>query len=446
MFQLHGIIGLNARDHNIVYAVRKQPKIKRTYKFTWARSFRNFDPLLFERDVIFENWSDVIDEPNGTLAWDNFANKLVFIIDRHAPYKKLRVSDSMPKWVTREYLSACDERDALHRRYSKNKNDFNKAEMKRSRNYVTKLKNDLKKDYFHKAIRDSKGDSKRLWRTINEAFGKSTSKSTVITELKGEMDTTKMADIMNSYFSTIANTLAENFPSDPPTRTEDVKHQPKFNFTHITLSDVEKQIGLLSDATAIGVDGISPRILRAALKPLSIIISKLINRSMDSGVFPDGLKVARVSPIFKSGDRTDPGNYRPISVLPSISKIYERVVHTQLVNYIDKYSLLSNSQFGFRKNHSTETCCLSMLDKMYEKLDQGCLSGVVFLDLEKAFDTVNHHVLLRKLILLGVSDLSIRWFESYLIGCKQMTKIDNVCSSEHEIMHGVPQGSILGPL
>ncbi len=106
----------------------------------------------------------------------------------------------------------------------------------------------------------------------------------------------------------------------------------------------------------------------------------------------------------------------------------------------------TNKVLIIRKNHSTETCCLSMLDKMYQKLDEGCLGGVVFLDLKKAFDTVNHNVLLRKLKSLGVSDQSNKWFKSYLCGRSQMTKIDNVCSTKQEIRHGVPQGSILGPL
>ena len=175
-------------------------------------------------------------------------------------------------------------------------------------------------------------------------------------------------------------------------------------------------------ATSVGVDEISLRIPKAAVKPLSILISKLIYKSIDSGVFPDDLKVARVSP--KSGDRTDLGNYRPISVLPTVSKLYERVVHRQLSNYLDKYSLLSNCQFGCRKHHSTDTCCLAMLDKMYKKIDKGCLSGVVFRDLKKTFDTVDHTVLLRKLSSISVSDDSLMWFESYLLSRKQTTKVE----------------------
>ncbi len=251
---------------------------------------------------------------------------------------------------------------------------------------------------------------------------------------------------MNNFFATVADNLASKFPEQQPAQTEKCTNQPKFTLRHTNEEDVEKLIRGLSDATAVGVDGISPRVLKAAIKPLSVIIAKLINKSFAHGCFPDKLKVAKVSPIFKTGDRTDPGNYRPISVLPTISKIYERIVHSQLVSYLEKYSLLSNSQFGFRKHHSTETCILSMLDKIYRNLDQGKLGGVVFLDLKKAFDTVNHSILLRKLSSIGVSPHSLLWFQSYLYKRVQSTKIEGVSSSQCEVKHGVPQGSILGPL
>ena len=148
MFQLHGIIGLNASDHNLIYAVRKHPKISKTYKFILGRSYHRFDRLLFERDILFTYWDDVAEEADASTAWDKFANKLTQVLDKHAPVRRMQVSDSMPKWVTREYLQACDERDFLHRKYSKDKSDFNRAEMKRSWNFVTKLKNDLKRNYF----------------------------------------------------------------------------------------------------------------------------------------------------------------------------------------------------------------------------------------------------------------------------------------------------------
>ena len=126
------------------------------------------------------------------------------------------------------------------------------------------------------------------------------------------------------------------FQNTEPTQTEHNKHQSSLNPQHNTASDVEKMIRQLSLATAVGIDGIAPRVLKAAINPLSIIISKLIKKSIDSCVFADELKIARVSPIFKDGDSTDPGNYRPISMLPSVSELYERVVHQQLSNYLSK--------------------------------------------------------------------------------------------------------------
>ncbi len=446
MFEKHGIVDIGVSDHSLIYAVRKQPKIEKVTKFIWGRSYRSFDPLLFERDIIFHNWEHVLGNPDVNGAWDLFNEDLITILNKHAPFRRMKISESLPKWVTREYVEACDTRDHHHQEYVHNKTPENLARKKRSRNYATKLKQTLKKEYFKKSIAECRGNSKKLWGKINEAFGKTATKSTVINELNGKTDPNDIVEDMNSYFVNIAGKLSKDFGEGTPTKTEQTLHQPKFKLSHVTVEEVRKLIIGLSDATAVGVDGISPRVLKAALDPLSIIICRIINRSFDLGAFPDGLKIARVTPIFKDGDRGDPGNYRPISVLPAISKLFERVAHSQLSVYLNKYSILSKSQFGFRRNHSTETCCLSMLDQIYKKLDRGHIGGVVFLDLKKAFDTVDHSILVRKLKSMGMADMSVAWFESYLADRKQQVKIDNVCSRLQKIKYGVPQGSILGPL
>ena len=193
--------------------------------------------------------------------------------------------------------------------------------MKRSRKYATKLKNDLKRDFFRKSLKENQGNSKGLWNTINQAFGKNKASQMPISNINGETDPVKMAEQLNNFFTTIADKLAADFPSGTPARTEKVCHQPKFTLRHVTDSDVEQLIKDLSISTAVGVDGISPRILKAATAPLSILLSHLINKSIDHGVFPDDLKIARVSPVFKSGDRSDPSNYRPISSPNSVQTL-----------------------------------------------------------------------------------------------------------------------------
>ena len=136
MFQTHGIIMLNASDHNLVSAARKQPKIEKSFMYIWGRSYRNFQNVLFERDVIFEDWSDVTREGDVNVAWRCFAAKLTKIRDKHAPYKHMKVTDSMPKWVTVEYIATCDEHDFHFDEYHKDKTEVKQARMKRSRNYL----------------------------------------------------------------------------------------------------------------------------------------------------------------------------------------------------------------------------------------------------------------------------------------------------------------------
>ncbi len=445
MFEQHGIIDLNASDHNLVFAARKQPKIVKEFKYVWCRSFRRFEPTLFERDVLFADWREVMTTTDCNLAWDSLVHKLNSILDTHAPHMNVRIPESMPKWVTKEFLQACDERDFHLRQYRRHKNDNTRARMKQSRNHVTWLKNQLKKDYFARTIRDAKGNSKKLWGKINEAFGRST-KGNTITEINGKCEPEEIAGEINRYFTGVAAQLSENFGNEMPQQTEKVLHHPKLHLKTVDVALVKKLILGLSLSTAVGEDSISPRVLRAAIEPLSVIITRIINLSIVTGICPDAWKIAKVTPIFKDGDRSDPGNYRPISVLPTVSKVMERIIHSQLADYLDKYSVLSNNQHGFRKHHSTETCCLAMLDKMYKAMDEGKVGGVVFLDLKKAFDTVNHPILLRKLSAIGVSDESNVWFKSYLENRSQKTKIGNCLSDSNTITHGVPQGSILGPL
>ena len=162
--------------------------------------------------------------------------------------------------------------------------------------------------------------------------------------------------------------------------------------------------------------------------------------------FPASWKIARVTPIFKDGDKSAKENYRPISVLPVISRLFEKVIYNQLYRYLNSNGFLSTNQSGFRALHSTLTTLLKNTDDWYSGMDLGKYVGTVFVNLKKAFDTVDHNVLLQKLNHYGVQELDLQWFESYLSNRKQFTRIDGVDSSIQNINTGVPQGSCLGPL
>ena len=167
---------------------------------------------------------------------------------------------------------------------------------------------------------------------------------------------------------------------------------------------------------------------------------------MTSSQFPDSWKVARITPIFKEGDKTEKSNYRLISVLPVISKLFEKLVFNQLYHYMKENSLFTSDQSGFLRLHSTLTCLLKMSDDWYNGLDLSKLVRLVFIDLKKAFDTVDHDILCKKLKLYGVQQRELSWFRSYLSNRKQFCRVNGVDSNVAEIEVGVPQGSCLGPL
>ena len=152
---------------------------------------------------------------------------------------------------------------------------------------------------------------------------------------------------------------------------------------------------------------------------MSPILSQFLNKSMNFGIFPNSLKTARVIPLFKSGATTNLTNYRPISVLPLLSKVFERVVHNQLYSFLEKYKLLSSSQYGFRSGKSTSLAVMDFVKSVYEKLDSGETVISFFLDFSKAFDCLDHSILISKLFQYGVRGIPLEWFKSYLSGRKQ---------------------------
>ena len=171
-------------------------------------------------------------------------------------------------------------------------------------------------------------------------------------------------------------------------------------------------IRILDPSKATGVDSLGPKIIKLAANSISYFIATLINKSISSGTFPSQLKCTKVFPVFKSGSKSDPSNYRPISILPTISKIFEKHVNKHLMNYLNKYKLIHESQSGFRKKHSCQTALVELIDQLMTCIDKGDLIGSLFIDFRKAFDVVDHEILMKKLALYKINDIhvSLNWF------------------------------------
>ena len=184
----------------------------------------------------------------------------------------------------------------------------------------------------------------------------------------------------------------------------------QFHFSGVTVDEVSKLLSKLDGRKATGLDNISPKLLKIGHVHLAKPLAYIMNLSLSTGIVPSAWKISRVSPIFKEGDPLDTSNYRPISVIPACMKIFEKVVHTQLYDFIQRYQILSPNQSGFRPMHSTQTCLVEVCDYLLDNMSEGFLTGAVFLDLKKAFDTVHHEVLIKKLISIGVQGRELDWF------------------------------------
>ena len=202
----------------------------------------------------------------------------------------------------------------------------------------------------------------------------------------------------------------------------------------------------MSSKNSSGYDNISPKLIKSIAPLIVPSLTLIINQSLTTGVFPDKLKIAKVIPIYKKLDKTQIQNYRPISLLPSFSKIFEKIAYNQLYNYFLSNNLLCKSQYGFRKKHSTDHAILELADRILLEMDKGNTPIAIFLDLSKAFDTLDHTILLQKLKYYGISETSLKWFQSYITNRKQYVQFQNVKSNLATISTGVPQGSIIGPL
>ena len=195
-----------------------------------------------------------------------------------------------------------------------------------------------------------------------------------------------------------------------------------------------------------GFDGISAKLLKLVYNEVAPSLTYIMNISLKAGEFPAQWKTAKVTALHKNGSTADVENYRPISVLPVLSKILEKHVHNTLYQYLTDHDLLVTSQSGFRHKHSCETALLNIVNSWTKNIDDGLCTGVVFLDFKKAFDLVDHSVLLQKLSLYKINQNSLLWFKSYLDNRTQLVSISGHMSTTCKITHGVPQGSILGPL
>ena len=446
------VIDLGISDHSLVYIRREKIKIERKPRTITTRSFKNFNQEAFLEDLGNLDWSNVVESNDIDSATDAFNSNLISALDRHAPLVQKRIRHDSPPWLNDGLLDAIKERDYLKKVAAKSgKQSIEWKRYQKKRNAVIKLNNRLKREHFQKELSDNASQSRKLWKTINKLIpGKKQCASgpkSIIDNGVEVSDKKEMARVFNDFFASIGAKLAETFNFNDTNHINPPINNNHFVFSNVRLSTVQKIISNLDNNKATGLDEINVRALKAGSPILSYYLTFLFNLSLTTGKVPKCWKKKRVTPVFKKGETDDVNNYRPISILSVSMKIFEKVVHSQVYDFLKDSKILSENQSGFRNSHSTDTAVICVSDYILEQLGKKKYVGAVLVDLKKAFDTVDHRILLKKLFCHGFRDCSFDWFESYLSDRVQCTMLENTQSSfTTESPYGVPQGSVLGPL
>ena len=255
---------------------------------------------------------------------------------------------------------------------------------------------------------------------------------------------------MNEFFTNIGPNLAREIDqtNKPHFSTYITEQSPSQFFIEYTDAEkVEAIIQSLANKDSAGIDGMSTKFLKRISEEIAQPLSYIINQSLFSGIFPDRLKIAKVIPLYKNNDESEQNfqNYRPISLLTAISKVFEKVMNLQITQYLNVNGKFAPNQYGFRKNHSTELAATELLDRLTQDAMNEQNPFAIFIDLSKAFDTLDHEILLYKLKRLGIHGNRLAWFRSYLTNRTQYIEMNGIVSETLPIITGVPQGSLLGP-
>ena len=374
--------------------------------------------------------------------------------DTFFPKKKIQINKKnlASPWITKGIIKSSKRKQKLYEKFLKRKTPHNENNYKDYKRLFETIKHKSKANYFNERLNKYQNNVKKTWDVIKEVIGSTKSNShtlpkRLIVNNVEILEKKAIAEHFNEYFVSVGPNLAATIPSSYKNFESFLSgNYPTLDESPITNDEIKNAFSTLKSNTSPGFDDISSNVIKFVFDALIKPIKHVFDLSLKNGVFPDKLKIARVTPIYKSGEEELVNNYRPISVLSCFSKILERIMYNRLYSFLVDNNIFYMKQFGFQKQHSTEHAILQLTNQILESFNLDKFTIGVFIDLSKAFDTVDHNILLKKLSFYGVRNVNLKWFRSYLSNRKQYISIDQSNTDMKIISCGVPQGSILGPL
>jgi len=462
---LSGSLIAQISDHLPCFIAIKSRKIQKHTKYIRISTPSNDALKGLKSDLNQSEISKKLQQLHSTdinTNYNEFNQTLQKLIDKNFHTKLVKFNKykhKREKWITNGILNSISYRDKLYVRLKKtcttSTHYLEIQEKLRSFNKILRsCIREAKKFYYENIFRKHKNDIKKTWDCINSILNKSSKTSreyptSFIINDRNIENYSEIVNEFNKYYTEIGPKLASAINPPENKSFEDyliTNEMPAFEFKYIESKDIIKVIDDLKSKSSSGMDRMSNRLMKHIKVELSIPISNLINQSFSTGKFPDQLKIAKITPIFKSKNEKIFANYRPISILPGISKIFEKIIYNQINDHFNKYNLFYTGQYGFRKGHNTEHVAIELLDRIIIEMEKNRTPLNIYLDMTKAFDTLDHNILLHKLKYYGIRNKALALFNSYMTNRYQYIVLNNSKSDLLPIKTGVPQGSILGPL
>ena len=451
-----GIIISDISDHFGIFSVVKNcSKVPKSNSISY-RTFNETNMNAFKNSLDQTDFACVLEDNNSDTAYDKFMNLYMNSYNLSFPIKTCKIPTKYIKkspWITKGLIQSSVMKTKLLSKKLTNPTQLNTNRYTKYNTLYTRLLRITKKIYFNEKLECAKGNMKQMWSTLRNALNINTIKEKLPDYFNIEnnkiTDKQTIANNFNTYFSNIGKDISNNVPISEFDYSHYMKtptHKHNMFLDPVNPLDIIETTSKLKAKTSQGHDQISCKLMKDTIAHIALPLSHIINQSLSTGTVPKQMKIAKVIPIFKSGDKYTFNNYRPISILPAFSKILEKIMATKLLRYFDKYNLFYRHQYGFRPKHSTIHPIIQLLNQITNENDKASknLTLSVFIDLSKAFDTINHDILLKKLNNLGIRGIANLWFKSYLSDRNQYMVINDVRSSMEKNSLWCPTGVHIG--
>ena len=445
-----GILDVFISDHLPIFIVKKKHKSPKQTESYIGRPYKSYNHELLTTNLKESDWGDFYRMENVNDKWALMHDKIRSELDAQCPLKQFRKRIVRPPYLTDSLLEQIKDRDYYYKKAKKHGIDNDWEIAKYLRNQTNKNIRKAKAEYVINQLELCKEDSSRFWRTINSVFPSKLHEKVNIklNKDKEEVPSEDTADYINDFFINVGNPITTNTHSYQPVADglNTNLETPTLDFDQVTQAEVFRISEQLNVNKSSGITNINAQVIKDSLLALNGQFAHILNTSLNTCNFPDDWKKAKVVPIPKGGDPTNVGNYRPISLLPAPGKVLEKIVHDQIEDFAEDEELLTEHQYGFRKQRSTLQAITQLLGHVNSKMNVGSSTVALFIDFRKAFDCLQYPILLAKIKALNFSQQIVDWLEDYLNNRSQSVAANGGTSTPRCIKQGVPQGSILGPL